>query len=397
MTNNYRNRLASVVVLDINFAGYGILRSLASYGIPLIGLYSDPSLPEARTRLCKQKYHFSDDAELLQRLTTLPELAYEKPVLMLTSDAYVTFYTEHRERLDALFLVDMPNTERVNLLLNKDQFSIYAEEHDILIPQTIAITPETDLEAVTRDFPFPAILKPAEKDERWRRSNLKKAFHIEDGQELLAICKKAQPYSDNLILQQWVPGRDSNVYYCLGYFDSNGDAIATFTGYKLRQWPVGTGSTATTTIASAPWVEKETKRIFKQLHYRGFGSIEFKRHDSDGKYYLMEPTVGRLNLQEYAATLNGVNIPLAAYNHLTNNDIAQQPPEKQPVIYINEWSEYKSARTHIRQNIISFSEWRRSLAGHRAYRYWNKEDPSVFFGFIQRLISRALSNWKQRT
>jgi hypothetical protein len=45
------------------------------------------------------------------------------------------------------------------------------------------------------------------------------------------------------------------------------------------------------------------------------GSMEYKRDERDGRFYVIEPTVARTDYQEEVATLNGVNIPLAAYRY----------------------------------------------------------------------------------
>ena len=381
-----KNKLASVVVLDITYGGYGILRSLAPYNIPLIGLYSDSSMPESKTRLCTRKHQFKDEEALLALLTGLPELQSDRPVLMLTSDAHVTFYMEHRELLDPLYLIDMPDTELIDLLLDKEKFSAYAIEHEIPVPKTLVIHKNSDLQHIVDTYRFPVILKPSLKSRRWIEARLGKALHINDAKEFIAICNKALLYSENLIIQEWIVGNDSNVHYCLGYFGETGDIIALFTGYKLRQWPVGTGSTASTSIVENKWVEEETKKIFKKLGLKGFASMEFKRHNLDGRYYVTEPTVGRVNQQEYVATLNGVNIPLAAYNFITGTEIAAYPAKKLPVIYIDERVELASAFVHFKRKLLSFSEWWKSLQGYRAYRFWTSTDPLVFFFFVPKQI-----------
>jgi hypothetical protein len=45
------------------------------------------------------------------------------------------------------------------------------------------------------------------------------------------------------------------------------------------------------------------------------GSMEYKRDARDGRFYMVEPTVARTDFQEEVATVNGYNLPLAAYCH----------------------------------------------------------------------------------
>jgi len=56
-----------------------------------------------------------------------------------------------------------------------------------------------------------------------------------------------------------------------------------------------------------------TSSFFHLVGFTGLCSMEYKRDTRDRHFYMVEPTVGRTDYQEEIATLNGVNIPLAAY------------------------------------------------------------------------------------
>src|SRR4029077_557792 len=83
----------------------------------------------------------------------------------------------------------------------------------------------------------------------------------------------------------------------------------------ICQWPPLVGGTAS--CVSAPAVRDElialTDAFFERVGFVGLGSMEYKRDIRDGRFYMVEPTVGRTDYQEEVATLNGVNIPYAAY------------------------------------------------------------------------------------
>src|SRR4029077_16877616 len=88
-----------------------------------------------------------------------------------------------------------------------------------------------------------------------------------------------------------------------------------FVGRKICQWPVEEGGTASCMPApdAAGELPEMTDGFFSAVGFVGVGSMEYKRDRRDGKFYMVEPTVGRTDYQEEVATLNGVNIPLAAY------------------------------------------------------------------------------------
>jgi D-aspartate ligase len=56
-----------------------------------------------------------------------------------------------------------------------------------------------------------------------------------------------------------------------------------------------------------------TTKFFRAVGFQGMGSIEYKRDERDGQFYVVEPTVGRTDFQEEVATLNGCNLPYAAF------------------------------------------------------------------------------------
>ncbi len=379
--------LPYAVILDIAFAGYGALRSLFDYKIPLIGFYNSKTIPERYTRLCNRKIFYNDSDELLQLLIQISDSLDKKPVLILTSDFYVEFFVENREILSDKFLIHMPDSYTVDLLMDKNKFSAYAEKHNILIPESFKIRSMEDIVKYKPDIRFPVIVKPHKRTERWMSSKCKKAYIISEYKHLIALYEKVSNYESYLIIQDYIEGNDDQIEYCLVYFSKKSECLLAFTGKKIRQWPVGTGSTATTIPTNNNFIKEETKRIFKAVHYVGFGSIEYKLDVRNGKYYLIEPTVGRLNQQEFVATLSGYNIPLIAYSDLTDIEIIPNERINSDIIYIDEVAEFYSVFVHFKRKLLSVKQWRHSLNGHRYYRFANLKDKGVLWGlFIKALL-----------
>ncbi|WP_287461032.1 hypothetical protein [Accumulibacter sp.] len=53
--------------------------------------------------------------------------------------------------------------------------------------------------------------------------------------------------------------------------------------------------------------------FFRQVAFVGMGNMEYKRDSREGRFHMVEPSVGRTDFQQEVATVNGVNIPFAAY------------------------------------------------------------------------------------
>ena len=120
---------------------------------------------------------------------------------------------------------------------------------------------------------------------------------------------------DEIIMQEWIEGDDSDVYFCLQYRGPSGTLPISFVGRKICQWPPKIGGTASCVPAPDAFDElvKLTNAYFEAVGFVGLCSMEYKRDTRDQRFYMVEPTVGRTDYQEEIATLNGVNIPFAAY------------------------------------------------------------------------------------
>ncbi|GAH80187.1 unnamed protein product, partial [marine sediment metagenome] len=140
--------LTPAVVLDLGYGGYGVVRSLVPYGIPVIGFCNQRRMPEYRTKLCDQKVHFDGEADLRDKLKQTVSGLHEKPVLYVTTDSYVSFVIENREFIDDNFLIHLPSNDVLKLLLDKTAFTEYAKQHNILIPRTHNLFNLEDLEHI---------------------------------------------------------------------------------------------------------------------------------------------------------------------------------------------------------------------------------------------------------
>lgn len=378
--------LIPAIVLDLGYGGYGVVRSLVKHGIPVIGFCNQRRMPEYRTKLCDQKVYFKGESDLLDKLTQLSSALPRKPVLYITTDSYVSFVIRNRKFIDDHFLIHLPSNDVLKLLLDKTAFTEYAKEHDILIPQTHNLFNQEDLVRIAETLSFPVILKPFTRTAAWREAKLSKAYYLNTFDELEQLYGKINPVESRLMVQEWIPGGDSNVYYCLVYFDGQSNCLANFTGYKIRQWPVGTGTASSTAPVDDPFVTERTVEILQQIKYCGFGSVEFKLHDLNGKYYLIEPTVGRVEQIGYVATINGVNLPLHSYNSLTGSSFVEKSPPEKNVQFIDEPADLASAVVHLRKKMITLREYFSSLKRSNGYRYYNKHDKKVFFGLFMKAV-----------
>ena len=223
--------------------------------------------------------------------------------------------SERRYDLDGLFHIRLPRRETLDALLDKTEFQKLAQITGGRIPAGAPLRSPADLDAVSK-LRFPCVLKPASKNYAYG-ARFSKAYVVTSVEEVQRLYREIAPVMPDMIVQEWIDGEDSDIYFCLQYIGRNGELVASFVGRKLRSWPPRIGGTAS--CIAAPEHAREltdaTSQFFRAVRFQGMASMEFKRDRRDGQFYMVEPTVGRTDFQEEVATVNGVNIPLAAYRH----------------------------------------------------------------------------------
>lgn len=302
----------SAVVAGIDLNGLGVVRSLARAKIPVVALDVNLAKPTAYTRFAtKLKVPSLSGEAFVESLLSLRRQFEGDPLLILTEEPSVATVSAARARIQAVYRIALPEPEMVSALMDKTAFQALAERHGFPVPRSVVLEGDG---ARARDLRYPCVLKPPAKDPRYSARFLK-AYRVESLAETLALWQQVREVIASAILQEWIEGDDCDVYFCLQYRDRAERSAANFVGRKIRQWPPLVGGTASCVPAPACAAELSelTDRFFAAVNFRGFCSMEYKRDPRDGRFYMVEPTVGRTDYQEEIATLNGVNIPAIAY------------------------------------------------------------------------------------
>lgn len=300
------------VVVGSGLNALGVVRSLGREGVRVTVVDDANDGPAARSRFAAfSRQAVSGTDGLIAHLCALEHKV--PPMLFLTQEATVAAVSAHRQRLAGRYRFLFPPAETLASLMDKRAFQNLAAEHGFPVPRAVVVTSRKGGEKAS-SLIYPCILKPVAKSEAWERER-KKAYRFESHAELCRFLASLDEEPPALIVQEWIEGTDSDVYFTLVYRDELGQTRASFTGRKLRQWPPNVGGTASCT--AAPQFEAElhalTTRFFDAVGFVGMGSMEYKRDSRSGRFIMVEPTVGRSDYQEEVATLNGINIPMAAF------------------------------------------------------------------------------------
>lgn len=302
---------AIVIGADIN--GLGVVRSLARKGVRTWLVDHALTDPTMRTRYAtKIELPSLAGVAVIDALIHLRAGLDADPVLFLTREETVEAVSRDLDRVSSCYRISMPNERLMNRLMDKVGFQTLAQEHGFPIPRAVSFERAADLS--TADAPgYPCVLKPVVKTARYT-ARFNKAYKVQNRAQLEELLGEIDGAAE-MIAQEWIEGGDDRIFFCLQYRAREPGAVVSFTGRKLRSWPPETGGTASCVPApdAAPELHRLTDAFFTAVGYFGLGSMEFKQDTRTGRYLMIEPTVGRTDFQEEIATLNGVNIPYAAY------------------------------------------------------------------------------------
>lgn len=385
------------VVLGAGVNGLGVVRSLARAGVPVYLADSNLGAAEARTRYGhKLPMPAMHGTELVAKLESLGASVFreQRPVLILTQEESVRTVSEHRARIQPYYRFGMPPAPVMNALLTKDGFHELAQRARAPVPATAHLQCRDDLSAIN-GFHFPAVLKPGRRDEAYS-ARFKKAYRVESPDGVTRLFDEISPVLPDLVLQEWIEGADADIFFCLQHVGPDGEPTASFVGRKIRSWPPEVGGTAS--CIGAPEAHQELERLttafFRAVGFEGVGSMEFKRDRRSGRFLMVEPTVGRTDFQEEVATINGVNIPLAAYCHEIGIDPPKQRDAGPPRVWRNALTDKWSAE-------VQGQAWRGGPldSGSAVDAHWRWYDPAPgwyllrnrFSARFKRLLMRRTS------
>ena len=382
------NARVPAVVVGGGINGLGVARSLARGNVPVWIVDCDPQQPGMHTRAARPWLLPDTHGEgLIEGLRTLESRAFRglRPVLILTQEESVKTVSRRRAELSPHYRFTLPEKDVVDTLLHKEGFQRTAERLGAPIPPLLHLRSVQDLHRL-ETIRYPVVIKPGERHPGYSRS-FSKAYRIERREEAERLIRRILPVMADVVVQEWIEGPDSNIYFCLQHIGKDGSLTASFTGRKIRSWPPQVGGTASCTAApgEAQELAAMSLQFFREAGVVGLAGMEYKRYVGTGDFRMVEPTIGRTDYQEEVATLNGVNLPYAAYCAELGVPGFQSVPTKRLVVWRDRAADAQSAAAQnqsIRQGFPSGCVVTEAL--------WRRIDPMPFLLHMTGRLGRAL-------
>ncbi len=389
------NPPALVVGNSVN--ALGVVRSLGQEKIPVIWVTSNPRSVGLVSRFAKTIIIFPDVyyEGFIPSLKMLGNFFLTKPVLFLTHDFQVKLVSLHDNGLSKFYRFTFPPRTIVDNLLSKENFSQIANQENLLIPSTHFIRDFSALEqyisSVRENESY--VVKPFEKNDAFEDA-FGKALRIRGKKHWEKFQERFEKVNCAILIQRWITGGDHHIWFCLVVFNQQSECVLSFSGKKLKQYKPEIGSTASAEKRNSPEVVNATLQFFKSIKFSGMGSMEFKYCEDDNRFYAIEPTVGRTNLQSEVATVNECNLVAAYYWGLVGKSgeqevcIQKSESSKTNRVWMRFGADIKSSWFHLREGHITKKEWLQSYLRPISFAVFRMNDPSPFVKLIVQSLTQ---------
>ena len=238
----------------------------------------------------------------------------KKIVLVSTNETYSEFISGNKEKLSEQYVYNYPSVEVIKSLTNKETFYKTYENSCLLFPKTIYYDCKLNENNFT-DLTYPIVIKPANvvMYNHLYFEGKNKIYKVNSEEEFFSTISiiKQSGYTDRLIIQEFIPGDDSNLFDAVVYVNQKGKVeFMSFAQIGLQERTKGmVGNAAVlingfnTTDGDVTKMSKDIKKFMESIQYRGFAEIDMKYDVRDNTFKVLEINARQGRCSYYVAAL----------------------------------------------------------------------------------------------
>lgn len=366
-------------VLKTGGTGLGVIRSLGRRGIPVIGL--DPSRGSMGffSRYCKSVVcpdPENKEEDYIDFLLSLGEQMNSKGVLFPTADVDVLTISKHRDKLEKYYKFSMAKLDVIEKLVNKRKFYEMFEDLDIPHPKTYFPNDISDVKEISKEIAYPYIVKPVFSTNFGREFSAK-CFKANSADELIKAYNRASSSGHAVVIQEVIPGNDTNIYGFCSYFNCKFEPIGIFIYKKIRGCPEGFGLCCLVESIWEPELIRIGTQLIQNIGYPGISEIEFKKDSRDDVFKIIEMNARTWGENGLSARC-GVDLSYMAYMDAIGEDVEKVISQKNGIKWLYMFDDIRSSFKSMFKGELSFIEYINSLKGEKEYAIFAWDDPVPF-------------------
>lgn len=322
-----------VVIFGDHISAFGVIKSLSIHRIPIFLVSKHGNGLATKSRWVKDVFVLDPkDKEFAIKLDAwLVKNEFDHVVLIVAGDDdYLDVLSKEYKKLSVKVSVTFPDWTKVKLVREKRYTYEIAEKIGVPVPVTLKIDKSKDFHAFIDEniakVKFPVLLKPEDSRPFLRKYGVK-GILCNDREELLSEYGRCIEYSGDLLIQEFIPGVESNLFSAIIVQNRNSNPIGFAVNKKIRS----SGQYLGCTVVSSTWskeVLQYSLKLVKEIGYIGYTGTQFKLDPRDGIFKLMEIN-GRVTMSNSLSTKCGVNTAYLMYqeaigeNNTELNDFKQ--------------------------------------------------------------------------
>ena len=301
-----------------------------------------------------------------------------RPVLMATSDQFVTAIGKHAEELGDSFVFCKPGVALQALLGTKEKQYDLASRHGMPLPRTRSIKSIDEVIEFGSSARFPCLLKPLQ-GLQWEFApeghplRGLKVVVVDSAEKLTEKYRLAAEISSEIVVQEVIEGPDTAKLVYLSCYSTVGDRIATCMLRQLRTYPIQFGGASVVEPVVDPEADALCDGFLRNLNYSGLCEIELKRDSRDGLLKLIEVNP-RYSLSADAAPYAGVPLGWLHYLDLIGQPVVPVGPDGRDFRHITLRRDIPTIRSYMGAGLLSWRELIRSYRPPVAFYDFNLRD-----------------------
>jgi predicted ATP-grasp superfamily ATP-dependent carboligase len=281
-----------VVLLEPFNAGLAVARSMRRLGARVTVVNEPGHELVARSRGVEGLVASTDDdcEEWVQAIESIARDSEEVAVIP-ASDAGSELLVRVAERMPGNVRSFEHGASAHTSLMDKQRATDIALRAGVSVPWTMHVGDEQQLRAALAQAPWPCVVKPV-MSHRWRALyGGERVFLAGDAQQAESLL--VGPMRDGLpmLLSQYVPGGEDHLEEATLVRLADGSYPVGWGCRKLRQFPVGFGTTTVAESADVPEAMALAMRVLEEADFVGVANVETKRHRETGESWFLEVNV----------------------------------------------------------------------------------------------------------
>jgi predicted ATP-grasp superfamily ATP-dependent carboligase len=375
-----------------------VVRTLGRQGVPVTVVSENPEAISLKSKYCRESILVDsiagDYGKTLEVLVSYARKQDRKPVLFPTADPDLKLIAELRDELSDHYHVIATRKDLVENLMDKRKFFALAKAQGFPIPTTVLPESLDDLRKVSGQMRYPVILKPSlpsawTQDDVKEITGSKKALIVPSRDDLIALYGRIAEHSRDMIVQEFIGGRDDNHYDLHVYMDGNSEPVGCFTGRKVRIYPAYAGTGCFVESVYIKELADLGVGMLRKIAFTGLANFNFKRDPATNEFKLLEinPRTSSWNIMDARC---GVNLPFIAYADAAGIPFTRPGTQQERVKYVYMASDIKAFLEYRRNGDWTLGSWLASFRGKKVYQMYATDDLLPFLVDLKRTSWNAM-------